>query len=65
MYKLSIVDKGIIKLTLNVSNFTSNHKKTFSLLYLDEDRCENNLSKEIQKLREKFGLDIIKTASEL
>jgi len=57
--------KGAIKLSINVSNFTSQHKKTLSLLDLDEDIQENKLSKEVQKLRERFGLDIIKTGDEL
>ena len=57
--------KGAIKLSINVSNFTSQHKKTLSLMNLDEDIHDNKLSQEIQKLRERFGLDIIKTADEL
>ena len=57
--------KGAIKLSLNVSNFTSQHKKTLSLIDLNEDIHDNRLSKEIQKLRERFGLDIIKTGDEL
>ena len=57
--------KGAIKLTLNVSNFSSQHKKTLSLLALDEDILEQKLSQEMQTLRERFGLDIIKTADEL
>ena len=58
-------EKGAIKLSINVSNFTSQHKKTLSLIDLDEDIHDNKLSKEIQKLRERFGLDIIKTGDEL
>jgi len=57
--------KGAIKLSLNVSNFTSQHKKTLSLLNIDEDMTDKGLSREIQKLRERFGLDIIKTGDEL
>ena len=57
--------KGAIKLSLNVSNFTSQHRKTLSLLELDEDMSDRGLSSEIQKLRERFGLDIIKTGAEL
>ena len=57
--------KGAIKLSVNVSNFTSQHQKTLSLLDLHEDMSEQKLSVEIQKLRERFGLDIIKTAGEL
>lgn len=66
MYEgIVLVDKGAIKLTLNVSNFSTQHKKTFSLMDFDEDMDNYRLSKEIQKLRERFGLDIIKTGDEL
>ena len=57
--------KGAIKLTLSVSNFSFQHKKTLSLMDLDQDLDAYTLSKEIQKLRERFGLDIIKTGDEL
>ena len=57
--------KGAVKLSLNVSNFTSQHTKTLSLLDHDEDLLHHTLSLEIQKMRERFGLDIIKTADEL
>jgi len=65
MYKDIYLTKGAIKITLNVSNFTSQHKKTLSLMYLDDDMEQNKLSNELQKLRERFGLDIIKTGDEL
>jgi len=58
-------EKGAIKLSLNVSNFSSQHKKTFSLIDLEYDIYKYKLSKEIHKLRERFGLDIIKTGDEL
>jgi len=63
--EITQVNKGAIKLTLNVSNFSVQHKKTLSLLNLKEDISEQKLSKQMQVLREHFGLDIIKTASEL
>ncbi len=59
------LNKGAIKLTLSVSNFSSQHKKTLSLMEFDEDLDAYHLSKEIQKLRERFGLDIVKTGDEL
>jgi len=65
MYQALLLPKGAIKISINISNFTSVHKKTLSLMDLDEDNHENELSKEIQKLRELFGLDIIKTGAEL
>ena len=65
MYKKIALNKGAIKLSLSVSNFTSQHKKTLSLFELDDDIEQNNLSLELQNLRERFGLDIIKTGAEL
>ncbi|HIP28694.1 MAG TPA: DNA polymerase IV [Sulfurovum sp.] len=66
MYEaLCLLNKGAIKLSLNVSNFTSQHQKTFSLLSLDKDIKEYELSVTIQNLRDRFGLDILKTADEL
>ena len=63
--EVKIENKGAIKISVNVSNFTAHHRKTLSLLDIDEDMEENKLSKEIQKLRERFGLDILKTGNEL
>ena len=57
--------KGAVKLTLNVSNFTSQHKKTLSLIDIESDMIHQKLGKKIQNLRERFGLDIIKTGDEL
>ena len=66
MYEaLYLLNKGAIKLSINVSNFSSQHQKTFSLLSLDKDIKEYELSIAIQNLRDRFGLDILKTADEL
>ncbi|MEA3417928.1 MAG: DNA polymerase IV [Campylobacterota bacterium] len=56
---------GAIKITLSVSRFSTQEKRTLSLLSLDEDRKEYQLSSQLQKLRERFGLDIIRTGNEL
>ena len=63
--EIALPQKRAIKISLNVSNFTVSHKRTLSLLDLEEDMHEHDLSSDIQKLRERFGLDIIKTANEL
>jgi DNA polymerase-4 len=65
MFENIALDKGAIKLSLNVSNFTNQHRKTLSLLNFDDDIIQNELSKKIQNIRERFGLDIIKTGDEL
>ena len=57
--------KGAVKITLNATNFTSQHQKTLSLLDLDEDMSEKKLSEAIHRLRERFGLDILKSGGEL
>ena len=56
---------GAIKLTLSVSHFADRKRMTLSLLEYEEDRREHRLSSGVQKLREKFGLDIVKTGSEM
>ena len=65
MYEEIALERGAVKLTLNVSNFTNQHTKTLSLMDLDEDIKQHELSTKLHKLRERFGLDIIKTADEL
>jgi len=66
MYEaIALEGKGAVKLSLNVSNFTSWHPKTLSLLNLHEDMHTRELTKKLQSLRDKFGLDIIKTGNEL
>jgi DNA polymerase-4 len=62
---IHLYGKGAVKLTLNVSNFTSQHTKTLSLLDYEEDRRSHTLTKKLHELRKRFGLDIVKTGNEL
>ncbi|PTB83993.1 DNA polymerase IV [Sulfurovum lithotrophicum] len=57
--------KSAIKLSINVSNFSSANLKTLSLLDFDEDSRDEKLYKNVHYLRTRFGLDIIKTGNEL
>jgi DNA polymerase-4 len=59
------INKSAIKLSINVSNFSSANLKTLSLLNFDEDSKDELLYKNIHNLRTRFGLDIIKTGNEL
>ena len=59
------VNNGAIKLTLNVSNFSSLNLKTLSLIDFNDDSKTKELHKNIHDLRSRFGLDIIKTGNEL
>ena len=63
--EISDPTKAAIKISLNVSNFSSTQTKTLSLLDIEKDMINRGLSTEIQKLRDRFGLDIIKTGAEL
>ena len=66
MFKEIDIPHGYItKLTMNVSNFSYQKNKTLSLLDFEEDNREHNLTQSLQKLREKYSLDIIKTGAEL
>ncbi|MBU1667955.1 DNA polymerase IV [bacterium] len=56
---------GAIKLTINVSNFNELQTKTLSLFDFEEDVKKALLSEKIQNLRDRFGLDIIKSGVEL
>jgi len=54
-----------IKLSINVSNFSSQNLKTLSLFATQDDSKEVQLYQNIHELRRRFGLDIIKTGNEL
>jgi DNA polymerase-4 len=56
---------AIIQLNLTLSNFSENKPITMNLLSYEEDEKQNNLTESMQKLRNKFGIDIIKSAGEL
>ena len=59
------LNKGAIKLTLSVSNFSSHNLKTLSLIDFENDIREKHLHQNIHELRRRFGLDIVKTGNEL
>jgi DNA polymerase-4 len=55
----------VVRLSINCSSFTHHSKKELSLInFADEEKMEK-LTKQNQKLREKYGLDMIKWGSEL
>jgi len=56
---------GAVKISVNVTNFTSEHPKTLSLLDLESDMKQNKISHSIFELRGKYGIDIIKNALEI
>ncbi|MGC9351037.1 MAG: DNA polymerase Y family protein, partial [Sulfurovum sp.] len=56
---------GIIQLNLTLSNFAENKGVTMDMLHYSEDQRASRLTASMQKLREKFGIDIIKSGGEL
>jgi DNA polymerase-4 len=56
---------GIIQINITLSNFQKNKAVTMSLFSLEEDVKQLRLTISMQKLRDKFGIDIIKSGREL
>ena len=56
---------AIIQLNLTLSNFSEDKPTTMNLLSFEEDKKQEDLTQSMQKLRDKFGIDIIKSAGEL
>ena len=56
---------GVIQLYITVFNFAKKGEHTYNLFEYEDDLKKDKLSKNIQNLREKFGIDILKSACEL
>ncbi len=55
----------IIRLSLSLSHFYSHKNHIYSLIYYEKDIQMDNLYKRVGKLRERYGIDIIKSAREV
>jgi DNA polymerase-4 len=56
---------GVVQINITVSNFQDNKKTTLNIFDYEKDLKQLSLTNSMQSLREKFGLDIIKTANEV
>jgi len=56
---------NIIQINITLSNFTENKAITSNLFTIEEDKKQSKLTNSIQSLREKFGIDIVKSGGEL
>jgi len=56
---------NVIRLSINCSSFTKDSKKELSLIGFEEEKKMHMLTCKVQKLREKYGIDTLKFASEL
>jgi len=63
--KIVYKNTAAIKLTINVSNFNELKNATMSLFDFEADAKKAELSRDIQSLRDRFGLDIVKSGIEL
>jgi len=55
---------SIIQLNITLSNFQNNKSTTLDLFNYEQDKKLLSINKSMQKLRDKFGIDIIKHGSE-
>ena len=56
---------GVVQLYITVFNFAKKGEHTYNLFEYEDDLKKDKLSKNVQNLREKFGIDILKSAFEL
>ncbi len=55
----------VIRLSITCSSFTRDSKKELSLLGFEDDQKMHTLTKSMQELRQKYGIDALKFASEM
>ncbi|MDD5157404.1 DNA polymerase IV [Sulfurimonas sp.] len=55
----------VIRISINCSSFTRESRKELSLIGFEDDQKMHRLTKESQKVREKYGIDMLKWGSEL
>lgn len=57
--------QGVIQLNITVYNFSKPNDYTYNIFEYENDLKKRELGNKIQILREKYGVDIIKTAAEI
>jgi DNA polymerase-4 len=55
----------VVYIELSASNFTNARLKSFDLLNIEKDRKMASLLRSETKLRDKYGIDIVRMAGEL
>ena len=56
---------GVVQLNITVSNFARANEYTYNLFEHESDAKKSVLTNQMQKLRDKYGIDIIKSANEI
>ena len=66
MFQKVDTTKGFVtKISMSVSNFSYQKHKILSLIDFEKDNKQKKITTSVQRLREKYSLDIIKSANEL
>jgi len=55
----------IVQVNISLSNFEENKPMTMNMLHYEQDTKQSKLTQSLQKLRDKYGIDIIKSGGEL
>jgi DNA polymerase-4 len=55
----------VIRLSINCSSFTRDSRKELSLIGFQEESKMKQLTQTTQQIREKYGMDMLKFASEM
>ena len=55
----------VIRLSINCSSFTRDSRKELSLIGFEQEQTMKKLTDSVQELRERYGIDTLKWASEL
>ena len=56
---------SIVQINISLSNFEENKPMTMNMLHYADDTKQSKLTQSLQKLRDKYGIDIIKSGGEL
>ncbi|MEA2017559.1 MAG: DNA polymerase IV [Campylobacterota bacterium] len=56
---------AVVQVNITLSNFQENKNTTMDLFNLEDDTKQSKLTASMQKLRDKYGIDIIKSGGEL
>ena len=54
----------IVQINITLSNFQENKPTTLNLFTFEDDTKQKKVTESLQKLRNKFGIDIIKSGGE-
>jgi DNA polymerase-4 len=57
--------QAVVQINITLSNFSKNKRMTLNMFEILKDQNQVKINETLQKLRERFGVDIIKSGGEL